>query len=118
MLGWILGAGAVGTLCALVWAAWERGGRIGAEKDLALMGAQAQDLGRQFREEQKARAEDAARFEAVIGRKNAELLEQDAQIRALAADVGVRPSAGDTAADGVIAVPGPNGAPSGGGVNV
>lgn len=64
-LVWAIGGGALGTAIAVIWALIEKNGRIGAEKDLLLMTAQANDAKRQFNEEQVARADERGRLEFV-----------------------------------------------------
>lgn len=65
-LAWALSAGVFGTMAAIIWGAFQRGGRIGAEKDfkhtvfqldqkskeLVLAQAKAEDGFKQFREMQ------------------------------------------------------------------
>jgi len=78
-LRWALGAGAVGTVAAALWGFWWKRYAKGLEKDVLLLRAQANDLGRQFRELQGESADDVRRLEFVVTQLKREiaLLEAD-----------------------------------------
>lgn len=66
MIGWALGAGAIGTLAVALWGAWWRSLAKGLESDLRSKSAQAEDAYRQFRELQAESAGERGRLEQVI----------------------------------------------------
>ena len=73
MLGWALGAGALGTLGALLWAVWERSGKLEASRQQE----KAEEGKARAEAERDAARDTVARLESVVALLKLELARAD-----------------------------------------